>query len=184
MNDVKWTVLEEYWHSALGVTQLPPILAEFSGPLGMLIISDPDLVKDLYFAKNQHMEKSTKMQRILSRFIGHSILFDRSDQLWAEKRRHLSAAFYKDKLQPMMETIIAVTQATSEKWVSQGEINISAEVSDLITECVLQCVFGTSSETLGKLAYIKQGEASPLYPGQFLKHNFVDHMRRQMKVYR
>jgi cytochrome P450 len=25
------------------------------------------------------MEKSTKMQRILSRFIGHSILFDRSD---------------------------------------------------------------------------------------------------------
>jgi len=27
----------------------------------MLIISDPDLVKDLYFEKNQHMEKSTKM---------------------------------------------------------------------------------------------------------------------------
>ena len=155
MNDVKWTVLEEYWHSGSGYSQLPPILAEFSSPLGMLIISDPDLVKDLYFAKNQHMEKSTKMQRILTRFIGHSILFDRSDQLWAEKRRHLSAAFYKEKLQPMMETIIAVTQARSERWVSQGEINISAEVSDLITECVLQCVFGTSSEQLGKLEYIK-----------------------------
>ena len=84
----------------------------------------------------------------------------------------------------MMETIIAVTQARSEKWVSQGEINISAEVSDLITECVLQCVFGTSSEQLGKLDYIKQGKASPLFAGQFLKHNFVDHMRRQMRAFR
>jgi hypothetical protein len=41
MNDVKWTVLEEYWHSGSGYSQLPPILAEFSSPLGMLIISDP-----------------------------------------------------------------------------------------------------------------------------------------------
>jgi hypothetical protein len=84
----------------------------------------------------------------------------------------------------MMETIIAVTQARSEKWIDQGEINISAEVSDLITECVLQCVFGTSCEKLGKLEYIKQGEANSLYPGKFLKQNFVDHMLRQMKIFR
>jgi hypothetical protein len=32
MNDVKWTVLEEYWHSGSGFSQLPPILAEFSSP--------------------------------------------------------------------------------------------------------------------------------------------------------
>ena len=83
-----------------------------------------------------------------------------------------------------METIIAVTQATSAKWIRQGDINISAEVSDLITECVLQCVFGTSSEQLGKLTYIKQGEANPLYPGQFLKDNFVGHMKRQMRPFR
>ena len=65
VNDVKWTVLEEYWHSSIGVSHLPPLLVEFSNPQGMLIISDPDLVKDLYFAKNQHMEKSAKMQRVL-----------------------------------------------------------------------------------------------------------------------
>lgn len=45
----------------------------------------------------------------------------------------------------MMATIIAVTHETSKKWASQGELDISAEVSDLVTECVLQCVFGTSS---------------------------------------
>ena len=104
--------------------------------------------------------------------------------MWADKRRHLSAAFYKEKLQPMMATIIAVTHETSKKWVSQGELDISAEVSDLVTECVLQCVFGTSSEQLGKLPYITQGKSTPLYPGQFLKQNFVDHVQRTNKVYR
>jgi len=57
----------------------------------------------------------------------------------------------------MMCTIIEVTTRTVESWATKGELNISAEVSDLITECVLQCVFGTSSENLGKLGYVKAG---------------------------
>jgi len=36
-------------------------------------------------------------------------------------------------------------------------MDITAEVSDLITECILQCVFGCSSEALGKLDYIQNG---------------------------
>jgi hypothetical protein len=84
----------------------------------------------------------------------------------------------------MMCTIIDVTTRTVDKWAAQGEVNISAEVSDLITECVLQCVFGTSSEQLGKLDYVQKGKSNPLYLGQFLKQSFVDHMRRQLKVYR
>ena len=48
INQVKWTVLEEYWHSASGFKILPPILAEFSNPNGMVIISDPVLVQELY----------------------------------------------------------------------------------------------------------------------------------------
>ncbi len=136
------------------------------------------MVKELYFERNKHMEKSSKMQRILSGFIGRSLLFDRSDELWAEKRKHISAAFYKEKLHPMMCTIISVTQKTCKRWVELGEINISAEVSDLITECVLQCVFGTSSEELGKLGYVRDGKPQEMYLGQFLKQNFVDHMRR------
>ena len=84
----------------------------------------------------------------------------------------------------MMATIIAVTHETSKNWASKGELDISAEVSDLVTECVLQCVFGTSSEQLGKLPYITKGEATPLYPGQFLTQNFVDHVQRTNKVYR
>jgi cytochrome P450 len=67
----------------------------------------------------------------------------------------MSAAFYKEKLQAMMSTIIEVTITTVDKWADKKEVDICAEVSDLITECVLQCVFGTSSEQLGKIGYVK-----------------------------
>ncbi len=73
------------------------------------------------------------------------MIFDRSNELWAQKRKHLSAAFYKDKLNAMMKIIVSVTEESIAKWKTQGDINITAEISDMITECVLQCVFGTNS---------------------------------------
>jgi hypothetical protein len=82
VKEIKWTVLEEYWHSSRNYKTLPPLLIEFSGPKGMIIVTDPDLVHELYLNKNKHMEKSTKMQRILRRFIGNSLLFDKSNDLW------------------------------------------------------------------------------------------------------
>jgi cytochrome P450 len=102
------------------------------------------------------MEKSSKFKRVLKSFIGNSILFDRGDEVWAEKRKHLSSAFYKDKLLPMMNTVISVTNQTVQNWKksSKKSIDLTAEVSDLVTECVLQCVFGESSEKLGRLSHV------------------------------
>lgn len=183
---VKHTVLEEYWRSASGVKGgvLPPIMVEFSSPNGTLIISDPELMQELYVTKNRHMEKSTKMKRQLRRFTGNSMIFDRSNELWALKRKHVSAAFYKDKLLAMMNIIIDVTTHRLQKWLEAGEVNITAEISDMITECVLQCVFGMSSESLGKIGYRRFGEVTMLNPGQYLKQNFVDHVSRNLRVFR
>jgi glycerol kinase len=36
-------------------------------------------------------------------------LFDKSDDLWAKKRKHLSAAFYKDKITQMLGIVIGIT---------------------------------------------------------------------------
>lgn len=52
VKDVKWTVLEEFWHTATGRKVLPPLFVEFAGPKGLLIITDPQMVQDLYFHKN------------------------------------------------------------------------------------------------------------------------------------
>jgi cytochrome P450 len=87
--------------------------------------------------------------------------------VWAEKRKHLSSAFYKEKLLPMMNTVISVTNQTVHKWknLPNKSIDLTAEVSDLVTECVLQCVFGESSEKIGRLTHVQNEKVDELYPG-------------------
>lgn len=52
------------------------------------------------------------MKRILSRFIGDSMLFDKSTKQWNDKRKVLSAALYKEKLILMLEKVIGITFKT------------------------------------------------------------------------
>ena len=67
----------------------------------------------------------------------------------------------------MMNTVISVTNQTVEKWknLKEKSIDLTAEVSDLVTECVMQCVFGESSEKLGRLSHIQNDTTNNLYPG-------------------
>jgi len=39
----------------------------------------------------------------------NSILFEKSNESWAAKRKHLSAAFYKDKMTLMLNIVIDMT---------------------------------------------------------------------------
>jgi hypothetical protein len=48
INQIKCTVLEEYWLKSCGMKHYPPILLDFATPNGMLVISDPTLVNELY----------------------------------------------------------------------------------------------------------------------------------------
>jgi cytochrome P450 len=43
-------------------------------------------------------------------------LFSPSDEKWAQKRKHLSAAFYKDKINDMLAIIIRITNQQVPVW--------------------------------------------------------------------
>jgi hypothetical protein len=58
LKDVKWTLLEEFWNASQGYKPLPPVLVDFVSPRGFITISDPEVVNELYMAKNKYMEKS------------------------------------------------------------------------------------------------------------------------------
>ena len=74
-----------------------------------MIINDPEVVNEVYVSKNKFVDKSEKFHRMFKKLFGDSILFAQSDDKWANKRKHLSSAFYKDKLQGMLALIISVT---------------------------------------------------------------------------
>jgi cytochrome P450 len=109
-SELSCTVLEECWFEGFrGQPSLPPIIQFFMGPEPVLIINDPEVVNELYVAKNKFVDKSEKFHRMVKKLFGDSILFTQSDDKWAVKRKHLSSAFYKDKLQGMLALIISVT---------------------------------------------------------------------------
>ncbi|TNV79771.1 hypothetical protein FGO68_gene2481 [Halteria grandinella] len=179
----KWTALEEYWHSGFE-GGLPGMFVEFINPRGILVVSDPHIVQELYISKNKHFEKSTKMKRILSRFIGDSMLFDKSTQLWGEKRKVLSGALYKDRLNGMLEKVIGITEGAIGGWMGKREIDITQEIGTLVSEVVMQCLFGLPSDQMDKIPYSENGTLTHLNPGLFLQKNFVMHMKRQMNPLR
>lgn len=76
----------------------PPILLDFRNQEGGIVFSDPDMVNDIYITKNKYFDKHPRSKKVLQVLVGESILFAKSDELWAKKRKNLSAAFYKDKM--------------------------------------------------------------------------------------
>ncbi len=66
-------------------------------------------MNDIYVNYNKFIDKQEKYQKVYMPFFGNSILFSKTDELWAEKRKHLATAFYKDKLTPMLGIIIDAT---------------------------------------------------------------------------
>jgi len=78
---------------------------------------------------------------------GESIVFDRSSELQALRRKHLSVAFYKEKMQANLRAITEKTCQKVDKWKSNCkngpfEMDIVKEILGLLMEIIQNCVFG------------------------------------------
>lgn len=98
--------METYNRSFGGSDKVPGIFAEFSLYKGAIVVSDPELVQELYGSKGKYLEKHPKPLRLFSRLLTeHSMVFRAGTEDWAHKRKLLTEAFLKSKLQGMLKTI-------------------------------------------------------------------------------
>ena len=88
---------------------VPRMVVNFRGALPYLTISDPDVISELYMAKSRYLDKYQRSKKWYQRLTGESLLFERSTERQAEKRKRLSTAFYKEKMQGILNTIIKMT---------------------------------------------------------------------------
>jgi NurA-like 5'-3' nuclease len=68
--------------------------------------------------------------------LGESILLARSNDLWSQKRKSLASAFYKDKLNKMMDIIRDVVTnyakyMDKEFFTTGKEFNLPSRINDL-----------------------------------------------------
>ncbi len=156
-----WThMIEEDFGS-----KIPKIYGIFNSFEPTLYIKDPDMLNEISTTKNKYFDKHPALKNIFAPLIKNSIIFDESNQLWATKRKTLSAAFYKEKLLKMIVLIKRELKKSldmwKEKYVDTGkEMNIVQEMSDIFARIILSCAFGEDIseekimiETNGKIEY-------------------------------
>ena len=82
--------------------------------------------------------------------MGESFLFSRTDAAWKAKRQACSHAFYKGKLEMMLEVMKDLLEARFEKWLASARsspdkttvIDISEEHLDLMSRNIIKISFG------------------------------------------
>ena len=124
---------------------MPPIVGMVFGSSVTLVVNRPEPAEELFLTKNKYFDKHPRSAKFFSRLTGDSILFAKSDLLWQQKRKSLSAALYKDKLRVMIEMMKDVTlDVIRNKWMkAEGrQIDIVKESSNLFIKITLKCLFG------------------------------------------
>ncbi|CDW85104.1 cytochrome p450 [Stylonychia lemnae] len=111
-----------------------------------LYINRHEPLQDLLVTKNKFIDRHPIAQKILKKVLGDSILFMKSNDLWAQKRKILSVSLYKQKLIQMVETMKQIALETNQEWQQRGQIDIVKEISNMMMKNVLACLFGRQNE--------------------------------------
>lgn len=94
----------------------PKIMCDFRIPVGMIVFTDPEYVNELYVTKNKYFDKGGRMKNQMYDLFGESILLDSSNDWHSQKRKHMGAAFYKDKMIRLLDTVCTMTYERIQKW--------------------------------------------------------------------
>lgn len=114
-----------------------------------LAIHDYKVVESLYTTNNQYFDKHPIVFEATRRLTGQSILFGETNDNQKAKRKAMSPAFYKGKLQNMVDTAEQEIRKQIRKYKvacesNNGEITIDMvnDINNLLVRLLLACVIG------------------------------------------
>lgn len=154
--------------------KMPDVYFDFTqNPEGMVVVNSPEIVHELYGPKNKYFSKDDAQHRKFYDLFGDGIVFAKSDAVWAAKRKHLSAAFYKERLIVILNHAIKTTNLRVTEWIETygktgKNICITQQISSLLMECIDYSVFGINSKE-ERLDMVVGGVPQSLSPGNALR---------------
>lgn len=96
-------------HQIYGKT-LPPVWGMFCGPFRAIVFNAPEYLEDIYVKLNSMHSKHEHEQKVFNILIPTSIVFLESEHKeYAERRKILASAFYKNNVAKMIDLIKRVT---------------------------------------------------------------------------
>ena len=95
-----------YLKTGLGVDKLPPMTGSMLFGMPVIFICDPALLEDLYVKKNALYTKHEIERRFGAPLVYNNIVnMETDDKDYGPKRKVLSSAFFKNKVQKMVTMI-------------------------------------------------------------------------------
>ena len=86
-----------------------------------ILISDPEMVKDLFTTKNPLTDKAYVHENLHKELLGEAILFTHGDENWKIKRKAFSHAFFTAQLKIMHDVLKEKIEFYFDKWNSAIE---------------------------------------------------------------
>ena len=132
---------------SLGDKRFGKCVPVFVNERTQVAIHDVKVVEQLYTTHNRYFDKHPDVQKVTWRLTGSSILFDASDEGWAQRRKTMSPAFYKGKLQGLVNIAKGVVSTYCDRFEAltaraPATVNMMSEISNLSVSILLSCVVG------------------------------------------
>jgi cytochrome P450 len=135
----------------------------------VLSVFDPDMTRDIFMTKNKLVDKTGLFNEIFEDQISSSLLFQKGDEDWKRKRQACAHAFYKDRLEKMMEVLKEKLSDLVDQWNTEIEsspdgktvIDMAKVFEELFCRNIVHISFGEDvSEMKIEMDYRKNGRKS------------------------
>ena len=95
-------------------------------------------------------DKNNYMGELTKQFMGRGFLFAKSDEEWKLKRKACAHAFYKERLEQMVEVLKDIVENRFESWLEKIKasntkshtIDVSTEFMDIMSRNIITVAFG------------------------------------------
>ncbi|MET1053972.1 MAG: cytochrome P450 [Pedobacter sp.] len=116
------------------------------------VINDPEMIKHVLITNNRNYTKGVGIDRVKI-LLGNGIMGSEGEY-WKKQRRMVQPAFHRKVTERLSRSIVTANQKMAAEWgvmAKQGEaINLTAELSRLTLNIVLQSLFSTDLNLIEK----------------------------------
>src|SRR5215212_2874512 len=120
-------------------------VVQFSmGPQVLVLVSHPDLIRELLVAHPRSFHKSRVLQR--SKIILGEGLLTSEDELHLRQRRLAQPAFHRDRIARYADVMVQRAAAMREQWRDGATLDIHHEMMRLTLAVVAKTLFGAEVE--------------------------------------
>ena len=157
----------------LGVDHLPPFSGTMLFGMPCILISDPDALEDVYIKKNSAFTKHE-----IERSFGYPLLLNNiismetEDPEYKKKRKALSAAFLRSKMDLIMHNIKDTALRTFELLQAKGDVNevdLNIYTTEVQANIIISIILGPgyAFDTLDHID-LKTGETEKMTVSKFM----------------